>query len=54
MPSAHGLRQRNRSENRFVCADFCSDIKSLQSFLGAAYDKKSVRVRSLQSDKKLE
>ena len=32
--------QRTRSENRFVCADFCSYIKSLRSFLGAAYDKK--------------
>ena len=45
---------KNRSENRFVCADFCSDIKSLRSFLGVAYDKKSVRVRWLQSEKKSE
>ena len=37
-----------------MCADFCSDIKSLRSFLRAAYDKKSVRVRWLQSDKKSE
>ena len=35
---------KNRSENQFVCADFCSDIKSLQLFLGAASDKKLVRV----------
>ena len=48
MPSAHG------SENWFVCADFCSDIKSLKSFLGTAYDKKSVRANALQSDKKSE
>ena len=34
--------KKNRSENRFVCADFCSDIKSLRSFLGVAYNKKSV------------
>ena len=58
MPSAHGpifyRRQKNRSENRFVCADFCSDIKSLRSFLGAAFDKKSVRVCWLQSDKNSE
>ena len=33
---------KNRSENRFVCADFCSDIKSLRSFLRVACDKKSV------------
>ena len=49
MPSAHGpisCRKKNPSENRFVCADFCSDIKSLRSFPGAVYDKKSVRVRS--------
>ena len=39
-----------------MCADFCSDIKSLRSFLGAAYDKKigpsaltSVRLKN-QSD----
>ena len=37
-----------------MCADFCSDIKSLRSLLGAAYDKKSVRVRWLQSDEKSE
>ena len=37
-----------------MCADFCSDIKSLWWFLGAAYDKKSVCVRWLQSDKKSE
>ena len=49
MPSVHGpifyRRQKNRSENRLVCADFCSDIKSLRSFLGAANDIESVRVR---------
>ena len=45
---------KNRSENWFVCADFCYDIKSLRSFLGAAYDKKSVRVHWLQFDKKSE
>ena len=45
---------KKQSENRFVCADFCSDIKSLQSFLGVAYDKKSVCVRWLQSEKKSE
>ena len=48
------FRQKNRSENRFVCADFCSDIKSLRSFLRVVYDKKSVRVRWLQSEKKSE
>ena len=37
-----------------MCADFCSDIKSLRSFLGVACDKKSVRVRWLQSEKKSE
>ena len=31
---------KNRSENEFVCADFCSDIKSLRSFLRVAYEKK--------------
>ena len=41
MPSTHKRiscrRQRSRSENRFVCADFWSDKK-------AAYDKKSVNI----------
>ena len=36
---------KNRSENRFMCAYFCSNIKSLRSFLGVAYDEKLVRVR---------
>ena len=49
MPSAHGpiFVVENRSENRFVCADFWSDKKLVRFFLGAAYDKdkKSVRVR---------
>ena len=33
-------------------ADFCSDIKSLRYFLAADYNKLSVRVRWLQSEKK--
>ena len=49
MPSAIGPIffdvEKNRSENRFVCADFWPNRKSVRFFMGAAYDKKSVRVR---------
>ena len=33
MPSAHGPIFCRRSENRFMCTDFCSDIESLNLFL---------------------
>ena len=49
-PSAHGpifygRQKKNRSENRFVCADFWSDRKSDLSFPKFVCDVKSVRVR---------
>ena len=36
---AHTSTTKNWSENWFVCADFCTDIKLLRSFLRVAYDK---------------